>query len=577
MHSHDYKLNFFRCPSSLIQFILVLIISLLVGAILFPIDTDGIIMAVAIFVVPTVISMILLPNLKGYQEPINYRQSSLIALVSLGIIGVLATLYYYSSIDNKLLLVTVYAVPVSFRYLIIRSTFISHVIKSIPYALIQSLLALPLIHLYYPLNTLYIVYFSLVTLLGLSSVTAFISVVNKPFLRDFGVPTMDMMRISFQVLKGDEEGEKQLEDVFKKTSIKGDVKYTVFSFRTKKGPKALFVVPCLHPGPIKGIAGSRLTEILSEELENKYGLTFTFHGPSTHVLNPIKEDDCKLLSEDITKRMDGLEYDSFGTSFATSYHTLSVGAQMMGNGLFLTASFSPQPTEDIDSPVGEIITLRATEKGFHTTAMVDAHNCMQKGAMEVYYPSRRYQNLMDTTLGIFDEIKGFPRTTLKMGVAVKRGFNKAEGISGEGIKVAVFESDGTKNAYVLVDGNNMVQGLRESIQEEINDLVDISEVATSDSHEVNTLNRSYNPVGENMNHEIITETVRKLTEEAISDLEPIETGAFSGELNNFSLMGPIGSHRLNAVAETIYQMAPFIISMTFVIQALATTLIILLL
>ncbi len=542
---------------------------------LFTFDVNGLIQTTIIFIIPTILAATTLPLLKGYQEEINFRQSTLLAVVSLGAMAFLTVIYKYSSIDTKILLITVYAVPISFRYLIIRATFISHVLKALPYSMLQSVIALPLIHFYFDLNVFDLIFFSLILLLGLTSVTALIAVVNIPFLKDFGISTMDMMRISFQVLKGKEVGEEQLEEVFKRTSIKGDVKYTVFSFKNEAGPKALFIIPCLHPGPVKGIAGSRLTEILSEELEEDYGDVFTFHGPSTHVQNPIKEDDCKLLSDDIRANIGKLDYTSTGSPYNISHHNMIGGAQIYGDGILLTASFSPQPTEDIDSPVAEIIALKAATHGFNKIGLLDSHNCVKRGAMEVYYPSRRYIRLSENMSRLMDGIKDIPKGILYMGVASKKGFKKSKGISGEGIKVAVFEINGKKNAFVLIDGNNMVQGLREAIQEEITDLVEDSEVMTSDSHEVNTLTQDYNPVGENMPHDEIIDNVREVTEMAIDDIQPVEVGADVGELKNFSLMGPIGSNRLNAVAETIYQMAPFIISMSFVIQALATTLIIL--
>ncbi len=560
----------------LIQLPVIALVGLLTGLLIFPFNEAGLLQTLNIFIIPTFLGASLLPLLGGYQEEINFRQSSLMAVVSLGAVTLLTALYLYSSVNHKVLLITVYAVPVSFRYLIIRSTFLSHVIKALPYAMLQSVVALPFIHHYYGITVFDLVLFFLVALLGLTSVTALIAVVNIPFLRDFGISTMDMMRISFQVLKGKEVGEEQLEEVFKRTSIKGDVGYTVFSFRCDKGPKAIFIVPSLHPGPVKGIAGSRLTEIMAEQLEDDFGITFTFHGPSTHVQNPIKEEDCTLLSADIRERMGDMKYTPMSTHFITSYHNMIGGAQILGDGILFTASFSPQPTEDIDAPIGEIITMNAYRNGFHKLGFVDAHNCVQKGAMEIYYPSRRYKSILENSSELMNDIKGLPKDELHMGIGVRKGFKKSQGISGEGIKVAVLESNGVKNALILIDGNNMVAGLREAIQEEISDLVHVSEVMTTDSHEVNTLTLDYNPVGLNMDHDEIIDAVREVTEAALQNMEPVEVGVSVGELKNFSLMGPIGSNRLNAVAETIYRMAPMIIGMSFVIQALATTLIILL-
>ncbi len=557
------------------QIPLMVLLSFIAGLIIFPTNIEGLTKTFFILFVPTIIAAGTLPLLKGYQEDINFRQSTFIAIVSLGVIIFLSLIYINFSLSTKIILITVYAVPISLRYLIIRTLFISHVFKSLPYAFFQSIIVLPILHYHYSISSIEIIYFFVISLIGLTSVVIFMAIVNRPFLRDFGISTTDMLRIAFQVLKGEEVGEKHLEDVFKKTSIKGDVRYTVFSFKTRKKYKGLFVVPCLHPGPIKGIAGSRLSEIISKELEDKFGMTFTFHGPSTHVQNPIKEDDCKLLTEDIKERMKDVTYFKKGTAFLTSYRQISGGAQIYGDGLFLTASFSPQPTEDIDAPVGEIINLKAQNKGFLNTAIVDAHNCIQRGALELYYPSRRYKFLLNVTNDLMNDVKELKMTGMKLGTAADKDFEKANGIGGEGIKVAVFEAGGQKNALILIDGNNMVQGLRESIQEEISDIVDISEIMTSDSHEVNTLTKDYNPVGKVMDHDDIKDRVREVTEKAILDMEQVGAGVFTGELNNFSLMGPIGSHRLNAVAETIYQMVPLTLALTFAVQSLATTLIVL--
>ena len=552
----------------------ILVISVLTGLLLFPKDTQYLEKSLWIFVIPSLIATFSLPFFRGYEEKINFRQSAFIAMVSMGGVLLLTAIYSYFRLDVKLILLTVYAVPLSLRYLSIRALFLSHVFKSLPYAFFQSLVGIPFIHIYYPVRYIDVVYFFLISLIGLTSVVVFMAIVNRPFLRDFGIATTDMVRIAFQVLQGKEEGENALEDVFKKNAIKGDIKYSVFSFKSRRGHKAFFLVPCLHPGPIKGIAGSRLTEIVSNELEKKYGMSFTFHGPATHVQNPIKEKDVCLLTRDIDENMRNLNYAPNGSSYITDSSQVTGGAQMFGEGLFLTASFSPQPTEDIEAPVGEIIGQRATNKGYLHMALVDSHNCIQRGALELYYPSKRYKSLFNITNLLMNKVKELERNSIKMGIAADKSFKKVDGIGGEGIKVAVFEVSGKKNAFVLIDGNNMVQGLRESIQEEISDLIDISEIMTSDSHEVNTVLKNYNPVGERMDHDTIKENVRKLTEKAIDDMEQVTTGVFTGEINNFSLMGPISSHRFNAVAETIYQMVPLTMAMTFGIQALATTLIV---
>lgn len=575
VHPRDYNLSFFKIPSLYILIPSSLFLSILIGIILFGMETQGLIEAVMIFFLPVLISTISLPYFPGYQEKMNFRQSAMMSLVSLSMVCFFIILYIKFNLKLNTIILVSYAIPLSFRYLIFRSVFISPPFLSLPHTYFQSVVAVIFLHIFFPLTTLNILIFVLTSLIGLSAVIAFISIVNKPFIKDFGVSTMDMIRMSFQLYAGKEIGKEGLEKVFKTKSIRSEVNYTIFIFKTEKENKAIFIVPNLHPGPLKGVAGSSLTEILYRDLKGRFGSVFTFHGPSTHVHNPIKKEDCSLLSRDILKSLKDIDYTNVGTKYISSSDGVNVGGQIFGGGLFLNVSFSPRPTEDIDAPIGEIMSLEVEKKGYSTLGFVDAHNCVKKGAMEVYYPSKRYKSILENSMKLVDDIKEKEMGTLKMGVAQKKGYNKSEGIAGEGVKVAVFEIGGEKNAYILIDGNNMVGGWRETIQEEISDLVDVSEIFTSDTHEVNTLNKDYNPVGKSIEKDIVLSDVRELTKSAIKDLEKVSLGVNSGVIKNFSIMGPLGSNRLNAVAETIYEMAPMTAALSFAVQSLATTVVLL--
>ena len=65
------------------------------------------------------------------------------------------------------------------------------------------------------------------------------------------------------------------------------------------------------------------------------------------------------------------------------------------------------------------------------------------------------------------------------------------------VQVLVTEVDGQRTAYVVIDGNNMAQGVREVLLEQILKIVDNAEVMTTDSHVVNTISGK-NPVGMNV-------------------------------------------------------------------------------
>jgi putative membrane protein len=98
-----------------------------------------------------------------------------------------------------------------------------------------------------------------------------------------------------------------------------------------------------------------------------------------------------------------------------------------------------------------------------------------------------------------------------------------DGIGPLGVRVAVTDVDGQTTAYVLVDGNNMVPGLRTRIVETLDDLVDASEVMTTDTHIVNTVEAD-NQVGAALDRDQFVGLVRALVDEALSDREPVSAG-----------------------------------------------------
>lgn len=573
VYNRKLNLPMFTCPSFIFQLPLILLVTFFIFLNIFPYTLQGFLDSILIFFIPTVITGLLLPKLKWYDEQIDTRQSTLLALISLSIITVLVSWWTYFGISTKTAVILAIGVPVSFQYLVFRTAFIPDWKRSIPHSLLQTIIFLPFIQLYNNISYIEVSYLVLILFASLLPIIGFLAFLNKPFVDNFKVPATKLINISLKLMKGEEEGEKELEDIFRNNSLKTDIGHVSFSFKSDDGEKALFVIPGLHPGPVKGIAGSRIPEIFSNELDS-HGEVFTFHGASTHLLNPIKEKECYDFAEDIDRSLAGIDYFKKGSKYFGHNHGVFVGCQAFNNDLFTTVSFSPQPTEDIDAPIGEIISERADRMGFSEVGFIDSHNCVKKGCSEVYYPSKRYKRIVNRVEEVFKEVPKKEKYPVNLGIASKKDYHKSEGIAGEGIKVAALKVGDQLSAHVLIDGNNMVRGLREEIQEEVSDIVDISEVHTTDSHEVNTLIRDYNPVGLNMEHRDIIEDVRELVEDAIDDIEEVEVGVSKGEVKNFEVMGPINSHRLTAISETLYKFAPFTVVLSFIVQALSTTMLI---
>jgi putative membrane protein len=96
-----------------------------------------------------------------------------------------------------------------------------------------------------------------------------------------------------------------------------------------------------------------------------------------------------------------------------------------------------------------------------------------------------------------------------------------EGLGPGGIAVSVVEVQNQKTAYITLDGNNMVKGLREQVREAVMSIVEEAEVLATDTHVVNGVSlteRGYHPVGEVGSLEGLVSSIRECTVEAVSHL-----------------------------------------------------------
>jgi putative membrane protein len=95
-----------------------------------------------------------------------------------------------------------------------------------------------------------------------------------------------------------------------------------------------------------------------------------------------------------------------------------------------------------------------------------------------------------------------------------------------GISVIVTEVGAQKVAYVTIDGNNMISGLREKILSELKKLGLVEgEVLTTDTHSVCGMVRSrrgYNLVGEAIDHSMLISYIREAARRALDSMELAE-------------------------------------------------------
>jgi putative membrane protein len=110
-----------------------------------------------------------------------------------------------------------------------------------------------------------------------------------------------------------------------------------------------------------------------------------------------------------------------------------------------------------------------------------------------------------------------------------------------GIAALVVKVGDQTTAYITIDGNNMVKGLREKILAALSEIgINEGEVFTTDTHEVNAVvinARGYHPVGEAMDQELLIKYVSHVTADAVADLEPAQVAWGTETVSGVKVIG----------------------------------------
>jgi len=385
-----------------------------------------------------------------------------------------------------------------------------------------------------------------------AAVTLFVAVIDRPWKQSMGISVLDFVRGFVGHIA---EGSRELEDFFEQIGEEAVVPVTVLSFRGSDGEKARFVLPMIHPGPMGDIGGGNLPEQVARQAD---GLAFPPHATAGHDFNLVTAREVETLLDAADRAMDRLEYHDDATeSVRVTEGEATLLAQAFGDDAFMTATYSPGFADDVEYAVGLSAKAEARQGGLSDVMLADAHNCNNGLAGEdlghVVPGSKRSFDMIEGARLAGDALAGADRHSLSLGVAWDRTpWEPIDGIGPLGIRVAVTEVADQRTAYVLVDGNNMEPGLRDSLVATLERQVDHAEVLTTDTHIVNTVEAS-NQVGENLDVEALRAQVVDLVEAATADLEPVEAG-MATERAEVTVFGNDRTEALASHANAMVQM-----------------------
>ncbi len=317
-----------------------------------------------------------------------------------------------------------------------------------------------------------------------------------------------------------------LETLFEKFGVEQDIKLSLLAFRVKQKLKALILVPTFHSGPFKNVGSSLLSYSIQKELEHSLGcVVSTPHGASGHESDLASQKQNQKILKSL---LNSISFSSFRYDASPFLRIqkdgANVGCQVFGDLVFLTLTLSPKTMEDLPPKLDNVILSEAKKRGFSSAVVVDAHNSIN-GPPNV---KQAVELLESASVTSIEEASQISRFSFEVGAAkvVPQDFSLKHGLGPGGIVAIVTKVGDQKTAYVTIDGNNLLVGLREKILSSLGEIgITDGEILTTDTHAVNGITltrRGYHPVGEVMNQEKLIAYVRQAVQYALRDHELAE-------------------------------------------------------
>lgn len=433
------------------------------------------------------------------------------------------------------------------REVILSATSNSKHLRSLPAASLHPVLGLVGLALFVPYGPADVLVALLVFALFFASAVAYAEIAKRPLLRSFGVDGLKLLRSTLDhYTQPEETGIAELESFFDSISVAARIRVGGVAFRAGNRVKALFVAPTVHPGPMGYVSGSDLPSKVARRLEDLTPSVLVAHGPTTHDENPATSAEVHKVSDAIRAMVAAASYGArVGHACRATFGRASALAQAFEDVVLLVASFAPNPTDDIDSATGHAAVQEARLAGARDAIFVDAHNCLVPGVGLTLFGSERSHEIINAAKAATGAALKAPKDRVRVGHAARRGFaSPDQGIGARGIEALVIATGGQRTAYLLLDGNNMVPGVRDAIRIRVAGLVQESEAMTTDNHSVNLTMDGFNAVGAVLEHETILAQCEAAVRDAVADLEDVEAAAFAGDVPDFRIFGPQSASRL---------------------------------
>lgn len=406
----------------------------------------------------------------------------------------------------------------------------------------------------------------------------FISLIDRMGQRAIGARSMSLFKAF--LLNWVANLNSPFEEILEKLGEEQDVEVSLIEFDSNK-LKTAIIVPSVHPGPFKNIGSSLLPSMLKHEFEKKFKCDACVPlGILGHELDLASQrQNQKVIDHIITSARFNVSGGRATPFVRVSDGFATASCQIFSDVAFISFTLAPNTTEDLPQELGQIVRQEAKKLGINCAVIVNAHNSINETAD------------MEESLGVLRKVavecleKAASLTALpfEVGAAtvIPEEFSLKDGMGPGGITAVVVKVAEQKTAYVVIDGNNMVSGLREKILSALSSIgFDKSEVFTTDTHAVSAVvlgPRGYHPIGEAMNREKLIGCIGEAAKAAMTNLEQCKAGGLRVTVPKVRVIGKARLESLSVLTDKALERAKEMVFPVFALNGLILMLILVIL
>jgi putative membrane protein len=344
-----------------------------------------------------------------------------------------------------------------------------------------------------------------------------------------------------------------LEGYLEKVGERADLPIDYLAFHAGGRNKGALVVSYIHSGPFRNLGSSTLPFLIKEELGKKLGCeVLSLHGVSAHDRDLVSQSQNQRVVQAL---LDGASDTVEGRVASPVVRVIKGNAtatcQLFGDQALIALTVSPKSFDDLPQGLEERIAGAGRTLGLKTL-VVDLHNSIDEGDD---MDEKDLSSLYDAALEAMELALKAPRSSFYIGFSrvIPPEFSLKDGMGPAGVGALAVKVGGQTCLYMVIDGNNLVSGLREVLLSALKDLgISQAEVATTDIHMVNALSvspRGYYPIGEKIDWSSLVEHAKKAATLALEALEPASFSYRRVEIKDLLVIGEGGLTSLGDLLE----------------------------